>query len=558
MQLRLANLEAKRIEMLNREADLQGRLQALEKAMRDGRHSRVELLTMIGQGQGANGVRENSNFQATDRLLALKLEEKNLLEDFGPDHPQVRAIRDQLSLLQGRAKFSNSGSDIDPVESHIQALRLEVEYVRMASDSLAKLLLKAHQDAKPMRSLEIQNESYNTELARNKQLFDAIAKRLDEVSILKNANGGYDAETINPPATGAKVAPLAITVFASAILLGLLGGFGMAYLAEVSDHSFRTPEEIRRRLGLPVVGHIPFFPPEAEEDMPAEAPRIDPMLCSVYRPKSRESEAYRGVRTALFFNRGGGHALIQVTSPDMSDGKSTLIGNLAVSIAQAEKKVILIDADFRRPRVHKLFNLSAEKGLASVMTGETELEDVIQASPVPGLSVLPCGPIPPNPAELLTLPRFKEALAYLREKYDYVLVDTPPLLAVTDPCTVVPYVDGVLLTIRLSKNARPSASRAKEILSSLGANVIGVVVNGVGTDSKAYGYAYGAYRYGYGAYRYGYSYSYKQYSNYEENGTSSTPAAGSEERMQEEEATDVPKKQQSVTMSGFLTWLFKR
>jgi capsular exopolysaccharide synthesis family protein len=240
-----------------------------------------------------------------------------------------------------------------------------------------------------------------------------------------------------------------------------------------------------------------------------------------------------------------------VTSPDTSDGKSTLSANLAVSIAQAEKKVILIDADFRRPRVHKLFNLSAEKGLASVMTGEAQFIDVIQATTIPGLSVLTCGPIPPNPAELLTLPLFKEMLASLREKFDYVLIDTPPLLAVTDPCTVAPYVDGVLLTIRISKNARPNALRAKEMLSALGAHVIGVVVNGVRTDAKGYGY---------GGYGYDSKY-YHTYSNYESDASSSSDA-GREEDKQAATGVDTPKRQRSVSRrssrkkTGFFTWLF--
>jgi succinoglycan biosynthesis transport protein ExoP len=161
---------------------------------------------------------------------------------------------------------------------------------------------------------------------------------------------------------------------------------------------------------------------------------------------------------------------------------------------------------------------------------------VIQRSPIPGLSVLPCGPLPPNPAELLTLPLFKAMLAYVRDKYDYVLIDTPPLLAVTDPCTVAPYVDGVLLTIRISKNARPNALRAKEILSTLGTRVIGVVVNGVRTDASGYGY---------GGYGYYYKY-YHTYSNYEGDASSSSHV-GREEGMQADTGVDTPKRHESAS-----------
>jgi capsular exopolysaccharide synthesis family protein len=184
------------------------------------------------------------------------------------------------------------------------------------------------------------------------------------------------------------------------------------------------------------------------------------------------------VRTGLFFStQGKGHKVVQVTSPSAGDGKSTLAANLAVSISQVKKKVLLIDADLRRPTLHKVFGLSASQGLSSVLLEEAELADVIQPSGIEGLSILPCGPIPANPAELLSLPPFKELVDYVREQYDFVIIDTPPMLAVTDPCMVVPLVDGVLLALRPSKQAQPTAVRAKEVLTTLNATIIGVVVN---------------------------------------------------------------------------------
>src|SRR5262249_32091814 len=154
----------------------------------------------------------------------------------------------------------------------------------------------------------------------------------------------------------------------------------------------------------------------------ADQPALDPLLCSHYRPKSFNAEAYRTVRTALYFStQGEGHKLIQVTSPEMSDGKTTLIGNLAISIAQSGKKILVIEADLRRPRVHKMLQVSASVGLVSVLKGELSLAEAIQATAVPNLSALPCGPQPPNPAELLTSPRFKEVLDTAREQFDFVL-----------------------------------------------------------------------------------------------------------------------------------------
>jgi capsular exopolysaccharide synthesis family protein len=249
--------------------------------------------------------------------------------------------------------------------------------------------------------------------------------------------------------------------------------------------------------------------------------------------------------------------VIQVTSPEMGDGKTTLAANLAVSIAQSGKSIILIDADFRRPRIHKLFGLSPERGLASVINEpQTEINDVICPSGIPGLSILPCGPIPDNPAELLTQNRFKELLDYIRERYDFVVIDTPPLLKVTDPCVVVRRVDGVLLTIRISKNARPQAQRAKEILATLGANVFGVVVNGV-DRSGAYGYGYNyGYHTGYGYQSRYYTYQYTSEDNedyYSETNGESEGRAGAGPKAGGKSGRR--KRQKS---RGFFSWLFSR
>jgi capsular exopolysaccharide synthesis family protein len=147
---------------------------------------------------------------------------------------------------------------------------------------------------------------------------------------------------------------------------------------------------------------------------------------------------------------GEGHKVIQVTSPNSGDGKSTLAANVAVSIAQSGKKTLLIDADLRKPRQHKIFNVPAPAGLAAIIADQAEVADVIQQTAVRDLWVLPCGPRPPDPAELLTSPRFPELLDLLRERYEYVVLDSSPLLAVTDPSVVAPRVDGVLLTLRIS------------------------------------------------------------------------------------------------------------
>ena len=265
------------------------------------------------------------------------------------------------------------------------------------------------------------------------------------------------------------------------------------------------------------MGHIPLitddFRKESRDDKKVAKRKLSPMLCTYFRPKTRHAEAYRAVRTSLFHSaQGQGHKVIQITSPNPGDGKTTLASNLAVSIANSGKSVLLVDADCRRPRVHKFFGLDNSVGLTSVIAEEADIPEASQETAVANLWVMTCGPKTQNPADVLTSPRLTQAFDVLKEKYDFVIVDSPPLLAVTDPSVIAARADAVLLVMRLAKNARHGAHRATEMIRSLGAEILGVVVNGVGKKA-GYGYGgyyrYGGYRYGgyrYGGYQYGYAY----------------------------------------------------
>jgi capsular exopolysaccharide synthesis family protein len=526
-QDRLLGIEARRSALMVRQAELQGRLDSIQKTLKDnaGPTARAALLMQLASSSGNDSPKTSQQpSPLRDSLINLLLQEKALLEDYGPDHPQVKALQRRIEFardLLARPEMAWGGKLAptvkedatlvqDPLDLHLQSLQQEAADNQVALRSLQELFDREQTESKKLLNYEMQEDSLHNDITRTQQLYDAILKRLQEVGLVKEA-GGYDAQILSPPSRSWKVEPKAAIIFPIAAFLGLLGGFVLAYLADRSDHSFRTPAEIRRRLGVPVVGHIPVLAGKAGAAAKAGAVEstISPMLCCHHQPTSMEAEAYRGVRTALFFTtRGAGHKVIQVTSPNVSDGKSTLISNLALSIAQSGMRTILLDADFRRPNVHKLFGISNRHGLTSVINGEVELTDAIQEGGVPGLSILPCGARPKNPAELLMSPRFHEVLSTLRDRYDYVLVDTPPLLAVTDPSVVAPRVDGVLLVLRMNKDGRTSAERATEILSTLGVTVFGVVVNGIGGRGKnsyynnyysSYG---GSYHYAYRYYRY--------------------------------------------------------
>ncbi len=466
LQEQLLKLATRKGELKLKQAELKGRLQAFTKAVDEGRGP-VELKAMISDTtRRLMGDTLKASLK-DDPILELELQLQKLMETYAQDYPEVKSLKNKIEKYRSfftEHMSKDASTVVDPIKAHIRFLEQELEDARYEMKGIEEVLKDAQEEAKELVKWEVKENEFNNDITRNRQLFDTIVKRLNEINIVKDL-GGYDATPLARASTGYKVAPRGALIIGVAAVLGLLCGLGLAYAAEISDNSFRTPEEIRQQLGLPVVGHIPFIksaPAEMAEGA-ADAPRLAAMIHSFYQPKSHVAESYRGVRTAMFFSaRKDSIKLIQVTSPDMGDGKSTLAANLVVSIAQSGKRIILLDADFRRPQVHKMFGASNERGLACVMAGEAELADVIQQTAVPGLFVLPCGPHPPNPAELLNRPKLKELLEYLRGQYDFVIVDTPPILAVTDPCVVVPHVDGVILTIRVGKNVRPHAQRTRK------------------------------------------------------------------------------------------------
>lgn len=511
----LMKIENRRSALLLQRANVQGRLDTIEDAMKRGT-SRDELTAVISDlTRKSESLDERPEGLVTieGQLLPLLQEEQNLLGEFGRNHPHIQSVRKRIDATREffalpSAAYSKSagvpvknaaysaGSDL--IELYVRYLKQELQRIDRQEASLSAVFEHESQAVRKLTSYELQDEQFRNSIARTQELCDSIIKRLQDVSFVKDY-GGFEARIIAPAGRGAKVAPKALTTFPISLFLGLVGGFGLAIAYEMSDKSFRSAEDVRRRLNLPTIGHIPLQKPAEETVRKAEALGIDPMLCTFYDSMSAPAEAFRGLRTALYFSNHEGHQAIQITSSNMDEGKSTVASNLAVSIAQSGKRVILVDADLRKPRQHKIFNLPNLVGLSAVITGEAELADAVQTTEVADLTVLPAGVSPPNPAELLTSPEFPQLLDVLREKYEYVIVDTAPVLAVSDPCVVAPRVDGVLLVVSVSKNGRSDAERAKEILCGLETKLLGVVVNRINYEASGYGYGYG---YGYKGYGY--------------------------------------------------------
>jgi capsular exopolysaccharide synthesis family protein len=208
-------------------------------------------------------------------------------------------------------------------------------------------------------------------------------------------------------------------------------------------------------------------------------------------PASEAAEAYRTVRTAIDYNmRRGGAKTLLVTSPSEGDGKSTMVSNLAIAMAQAGERTLVIDADLRHPSVHTIFQATNGPGLTGVLTGRVSLEKAINGTTIDGLELLPCGPIPSNPAEMLSGRAFAELLRKLSERYDRILLDSPPVMPLADARTLAGICERTLLVLRAQKSTRKASEDTCAALSGVGARIMGVVVNGVARRHAQYGYGY--------------------------------------------------------------------
>jgi capsular exopolysaccharide synthesis family protein len=507
-QERLENIRARISKLIDQEIKLkQERRQverdlALIKDTGPGRQERLVVMDKLGvkpERPYITGALDSRNPE--DVLFSLEMEKADRSKRLGAGHPEMVALNNRIKMLTDLISKQGIGPGgtrpLDELDRHRLKLENELASLNDQIQELGHVIELDDNKATRMAKFQLEVDRL---LATERTLGEEVGKKQrerDQVEATQKS-GGYEVQAITPPTDAIQVAPVLYQSLLLGGILGLLLGGGLAVGVEMSDRSFRSAAEIRRRLGVQVLGHIPRIQTQSPPARPS-ATGLDPLLASFVRPNSPESEAVRGVRTQLYFStQGRGHQVIQVTSPTPGDGKSTLAANLAISIAQSGKRVVLLDCDFRKPRVHRLFNLSnPEVGLASVMAGDARLEAAVRGCEVENLFVMPCGPRPDNPAELLTSPKFQEVLAELKGLYDFVVIDSPPVLAVSDPVAIASRVDGVLMVFRMTKRTRPAAERTREQLAAVGARILGVVVNASADRSAGYsGYGY-AYRYDY-------------------------------------------------------------
>ena len=295
------------------------------------------------------------------------------------------------------------------------------------------------------------------------------------------------------------------------LIMGLGLGIGVTFVMEYFDNSVRSVEDIEKS-GMPILGSIPII--RLEETAKRfgkngkhrssskldthEAKTIAGRLITHFAPKSPISEAYRSLRTSIQYARADTPLkTIVVTSPGPQEGKSTTVANLAITIAQMGTKTLLVDTDLRRPVLHSIFNLSRSKGISNYLVGKTDLDEVIFETDINNLYIMPCGTLPPNPSELLGSKAMKNCISELKERFDIVLFDSPPIMAVTDAAVLSSEVDGVILVVKAGQTDRNAVLRSFEILRNIPNQILGALLNVVNVEG-----VYGSYYYYYYHYYY--------------------------------------------------------
>jgi succinoglycan biosynthesis transport protein ExoP len=443
------------------------------------------------------------------KLGGLRVELAQLIATFGPENPKVVAVRNQVRELERLiAEGTKNLGD---------RLRAEAERARREEKLLKNSLEVAKTEAVQHNQASIRFNILKQNVDTTKGLYNDFLQKTNQAQIEQQQEGN-DLRVIDP-ARAAPVGPQRGRAIFLGLVLSLAGGVGLALLLEYLDNTIKTVEDVASATQLPTLALIPSMNGGAKrvaarnkngkrkmiESGADKSGAADGLLPCGMRPPGDEPaslraissvvESYRMLRTSVLLSTAGAPPkTILITSSRPGEGKTTTAVNTAVSLSQLGAPVLLIDADMRRPAVHTAFKIPHTPGMSNYLSGNAPLDDLIVKLPIPNLFVLPCGPIPPNPAELLSSERMKELLSALSRRFDHILVDSPPLANVTDPVILSTMVDGSILVVNAGRSARESVRRARRDLARVGARVFGVVLNNV--DLKREGYDdYDYYRY---------------------------------------------------------------
>jgi len=441
----------------------------------------------------------------TQRITDLRQQESRLSIEFTPEWPEVKQIKEQLTRL-----------DVELRASHQRILRvIENQYgtAQRREATLREALEEARSATMVQNDRAIQAKLLQAEVDTNRDMLKSLLESQKGIQVSVFDGRSNMRVTEYSPIPGEPVAPKRLQTILLSFFLATVGGVGLVLFLDYINNKIDSVEDIDRYLRLPALGVIPVFPAgknrkmlgagagEGKELAPAGAVgQGGAVILTETEATSSIAECYRQLRTALLLSSAG-HAprTLLFTSSQPAEGKTTTCVNVAISLAQTGAAVLVVDADLRRPRVHKIFGLKNNAGLCHYLVGDCDLSSLIQLA-LPNLYVLPVGPLPPNPAELLGSAKMRQMIDALAENFDYVVIDSPPVSSFADSMILSSMVEGVIIVVKGGVTQREMAQRTKAHLQTVGAKILGVVINHVKLQPHDY-YYYSTYysRYYYGS-----------------------------------------------------------
>jgi len=422
--------------------------------------------------------------------IQLDAQYMRLSRTFKPEYPEMLRLKNQMETIQKRID-TEVGKIIAGIKNDYESSLRRESLLRVAFE-------RQKVKAMEMKQKAIQYNILKREADTNRELYNGLLQRMKEAGISAgitacNIQVVDQAELLTKPYKPNKSLNLLL-----AIVVGLFLGVGLAFFFEYLDNTVKTPEDVEQLVQLPSFGMIPEISYERRKRLDKET--FYPVeLVTFAQSKSILSEAYRNVRTSILLSFSEKPPKkIAISSPNPAEGKTTTVINTAIVLSQTDVRVLIVDSDMRKPRVHIVFGEENGVGLSNFLAGNAQLKSIIKRSDIPNLFYIPSGPIPPNPSELLSSKLFKTTIQFLGEKFDHIILDSPPILGFADSIILSTFVDGIILVVQGGKTPRETLHRAKDALHQVNAKILGVVINRVDIGRSDYGYYYYRYHYYYG------------------------------------------------------------
>jgi polysaccharide biosynthesis transport protein len=491
--------------ILQKLADLNTALTAVQ-AERIQKESTWNIVQQAGSNNLPDILRSNLITTLETNVSDLQVQKAKLEAQFKPGWPELDKVNGQLVEAEKQLALQKTRAIKNAETEYRTALQRE--------KLLQKALNAQKVEANAFNQNSIQYNILKRQVDTDKQLYDGLLQRMKEAGVsagLKSSNI-HVVDQAAAPRTSFK--PNKVLNLSLALAIGLMLGISLAFFVEYLDSSIKTPDDVERFVKLPSLGVIPsaasFLTGSQRRLLAASTkgsngstgnPNYKAVeLIAFYDAKSLLSEAYRNLRTSILLSSGSGRPpkILLITSSQMGEGKTTTAINIGITLAQTGNKVILLDCDMRNPRLHRALGMENGSGMSTFLSGNTDLASMIQQTEIPNLFAVPAGLIPPNPAELAGSPRLKQGLTLLDDYFDHIIIDSPPVLSVTDARILSTLVDGVILVIKGGETPKEAVQRTKHLLQEVHAHIIGTMLNNVDIRSADYHYYSKYYYYGYG------------------------------------------------------------